>query len=189
MLQIKRAKDSRVIKSILHRGFDVPGGVTVKTSELDGTALVESTPIGYDSTDTMWHVTKTATLVTEAAADAVTYQVAKGSHFKVGDVFATEGANGKAITGIDKATYTDKDVITLATTLGAIIPVGTVGFQSTGANKVVKYPPTAIVGSNEDIDGSNLFVPAFLQAVVRTGNAPGVNATLTGTLKGIIYIV
>lgn len=188
MLQIKRAKDSRVIKCILHRGFDVPGGVTVKTSELGGTALLEGTPIGYD-TDTMWHVTKTATVVTEAAADAVTYQVAKGSHFKVGDVFATEGANGKAITGIDKTTYADKDVFTLATTLGAIIPVGTVGFQSTGANKVVKYPPTAIVGSNEDIDGSNLFVPALLQAVIRTGNAPAVNATLTGTLKGVIYIV
>ena len=45
-LTIKRAKDNRVVKCILHRIADIPGGVTVKTANLGGTALFEGTPLG-----------------------------------------------------------------------------------------------------------------------------------------------
>ena len=49
MLQIERKKDNRVVKCILHRVADIPGGVTVKVANLGGTALFEGTPIGVDA--------------------------------------------------------------------------------------------------------------------------------------------
>lgn len=192
MLKIERSADSRVIKSILHRVADVPGGVTVKVAELGGAALKEGTPLAYAAADGMFHVAKTALIVSNAADDATTYDVAKGHHFKVGDKFGTEGANGQAITAIDKTTNTDKDVITVGTTLGVAITAAskTVAFETNTGAKTPKYAPTAIAGSNYDVVASdNLFVDAWVIAVVRVGNAPLVNDTLKGTMKGIHYIV
>lgn len=192
MLKIERSQDSRVIKAIVHRVADVPGGVTVKVAELGGASLVEGTPMAYAAADGMYHVCKTALIVSNAANDAVAYDVAKGHHFKIGDRFATEGANGQLITAIDKTTNADKDVVTVGTTLGVAITAAsaTVAFESAAGNKVPKYVPTAIAGSNYDVVASdNLFVDAWVIAVVRAGNAPVVNDTLKGTLKGIHYIV
>ena len=193
MLKITRNSDSRVIKAILHRIADIPGGVTVSVADLGGAVLKEATPLAYAVADAMWHVCKTALIISDAADNATTYDVAKGHHFKVGDIFATEGANGRAITAIDKTTNTDKDVITLGTTLGVAITAAskTVAFAAASAGgKVVKYPPTAIAGSNYDVAASdNLFCDAWLIAVVRSGNAPLVNDTIKATLKCIHYIV
>ena len=192
MLKITRNSDSRVIKAILHRLADIPGGVTVSVADLGGAALLGATPIAYSASDSMFHVCKTAKIVTDAANNATTYDVAKGHHFKVGDYFATEGANGQQITAIDKTTNTDKDVITVGTTLGVAITAAsvTVAFQSTGVNKTVKYPPTAITGASYDaVASESLFIDGWVMAVVRTGNAPSVNTTVTGTMKGIIYVV
>jgi hypothetical protein len=189
-LKITRSSDSRVVKAILHRIADVPGGVTVSVADLGGSALKEGTPLAYASADGLYHVTKTAKIVTAALIDAVTYDVEKGSHFKVSDRFATEGANGQLITAIDKTTNADKDVITVGTTLGVVIAAGVVAFQSAAGNKVLAQVPTAIAGSNYDVTASeSLFVDAWVIAVVKTGNAPAVNATVTTALKGINYIV
>lgn len=192
MLKIERKSDSRVIKAIVHRIADIPGGLTVKTAELGGAALYEGTPVAYSASDGMLHVCKTALIVSDAANNATTYDVAKGHHFKIGDYFATEGANGQAITGIDKTTNTGKDVITVGTTLGVAITAAskTVAFESTGSNKTVKYAPTAIVGQNDDVTtNETLATNVWVIAVVRSGIAPAVNDTLKGTLKGIHYIV
>lgn len=192
MLKIERKSDSRVIKAILHRVADVPNGVTVSVADLGGAVLLEGTPLAYAAADSMYHVCKTALILTDAANDATTYDVAKGHHFKVGDKFGTEGANGQAITAIDKTTNTDKDVITVGTTLGVAITAAskTVAYETAGVNKTVKYAPTAVAGSTYDVVAAeSLFIDAWVIAVVRTGNAPAVNATLTGTLKGIHYIV
>lgn len=192
MLKIDRKNDSRVVKSILNRVADIPGGVTVSIADLGGAVVYEGTPVAYVAADGMHHVCKTVLIVSDAANNATTYDIAKGSHFKVGDIFATEGANGQAITAIDKTTNTDKDVVTVGTTLGVAITAAsaTVAFQAAEAGgKVVKYPPTAITGSTYDVaESESLFVDAWVIAVVRVGNAPVVNATLKGTLKGIHYI-
>ena len=45
-LVIKRAKDNRVVKCVLHRIADIPGGVTVSIASLGGSALFEGTPLG-----------------------------------------------------------------------------------------------------------------------------------------------
>lgn len=44
-LRIDRKKDNRVVKCILHRVADIPGGVTVKVANLGGTGLFEEHPL------------------------------------------------------------------------------------------------------------------------------------------------
>ena len=186
-LTIKRAKDNRVVKCILHRIADIPGGVTVKTANLGGTALFEGTPIGKGK-DGVFEVCKTAQIVTQAEANATTYEVAKGHHFKVGDRFATDACNGQTISAIDKSDAT-KDIITVGATLGAVVKAGTCAFESSGANKTLKVVPCAIAGSNEDVEqGSNLFVSAWVHAVVRESNAPVVNAEIKASIACVSYV-
>lgn len=186
-LRIDRKKDNRVVKCILHRVADIPGGVTVKVANLGGTGLFEGTPLGVGS-DGLFEVCKTAQILTEAIATATTYEVAKGHHFKVGDRFATDVCNGQQITAIDKSDPA-KDVITVGTTLGAAVKAGTCAFESSGANKTLKVTPVAIAGSNEDVkDGDNLFVSAWVIGVVREATAPIVNAAIKSALKTIAYV-
>ena len=186
-LTIKRAKDNRVVKCILHRIADIPGGVTVKTANLGGTALFEGTPIGKGK-DGVFEVCKTAQVITQADASAKTYDVAKGHHFKVGDRFATADCDGQTITAIDKSNPA-KDIITVGTTLGAVVKAGTCAFESSGANKTLKVIPVAIAGSNEDVDAnSNLFVSAWVHAVVRESNAPIVNDAIKNGVKNVSYV-
>lgn len=186
-LTIKRAKDNRVVKCVLHRIADIPGGVTVKVANLGGTALFEGTPLGMGA-DGLWNVCKTAQVITEANNAATTYEVAKGHHFKVGDRFATADCNGQTITSIDKSDPA-KDVITVGTTLGATVKAGTCAFESSGANKVLKVSPTVVAGSNMDVEpGSNLWVDAWVIGVVKKANAPIVNATIEAALKGVVYV-
>ena len=185
-LTIKRAKDNRVVKCILHRIADIPGGVTVKTANLGGTALFEGTPIGKGK-DGVFEVCKTAQIVTQAEANATTYEVAKGHHFKVGDRFATDACNGQTISAIDKSDAT-KDIITVGTTLGAEITAGTPAFESSGANKTLKNAPIAVAGSNYSVNGENLFVDAWVMAVVRESNAPATPKAVKTALHHIAYV-
>ena len=136
----------------------------------------------------MFAVCKTAQIVTPAEANATTYEVAKGHHFKVGDRFATDACNGQTISAIDKSDAT-KDIITVGATLGAVVNPGTCAFESSGANKVLKVVPVAIAGSNEDVDAnSNLFVSAWVHAVVRESNAPIVNDAIKNGVKNVSYV-
>lgn len=186
-LTIKRKKDNRVVKCILHRVADIPGGVTVQVANLGGSALFEGTPLGKGSNG-LYVVCKTAQVITEANANATTYEVAKGHHFKVGDRFATDACNGQTITAIDKSDAT-KDVITVGTTLGAIVKAGTCAFESSGDNKTLKVAPVAIAGSNYDVEnGENLFTDAWVIGVVNTANAPIVNDAIKQALKTIAYV-
>jgi hypothetical protein len=186
-LTIKRKKDNRVVKCILHRVADIPGGVTVQVANLGGSALFEGTPLGKGSNG-LYVVCKTAQVITEANASATTYEVAKGHHFKVGDRFATDACDGQTITAIDKSDAA-KDVITVGTTLGAIVKAGTCAFESSGANKTLKVAPVAIAGSNYDVEnGENLFTDAWVIGVVNTANAPIVNDAIKQALKTIAYV-
>lgn len=186
-LTIKRQKDNRVVKCVLHRVADIPGGVTVSVANLGGSALFEGTPIGKGSNG-LYVVCKTAQIITAAANDAVVYEVAKGHHFQVGDRFATASCNGQLITTIDKSNSA-KDIITVGTTLGAAITANTCAFESSGANKTLKVTPVAIAGSNEDVEsGDNLFVSAWVIGVVNEANAPIVNDLIKAALKDVVYV-
>ncbi len=186
-LKIDRKKDNRVVKCVLHRVADIPGGVTVSVANLGGSALFEGTPIGKGS-DGLFKVCKTAKIITAAADNATSYEVAKGHHFKVGEKFATAGANGQSITEIDKS-HAAKDIIKVGTTLGAAISANTCAFESSGANKTLKVVPIVFTGSNEDVkDGENVFVSAWAIGMLKEANAPAVNETIKTALKGVVYV-
>lgn len=189
-LKIDRKSDTRVNKSILHRVADIPGGVTLKTANLGGAVLYEGTPVGpLGDGSGMYGVAKTAKVVTEANATATAYEVAKGHHFKVGDYFASGSAAGKQITAIDKTTNSDKDVITVAATLGAAVAVGDAAYQSAEGNTTLAVTPVAVVGSSLDVVASdNLFVDAWLIAAVKKDVAPVVSTAMATVLKGIHYL-
>lgn len=187
MLSIQGRKDKRVVKCVLHRTADIPGGVGVSTVSLGGSALLEGTPIGKGANG-LYEVCKTAKILTKAENNATTYEVAKGHHFKVGDRFAANDCNGQQITAIDKSDPA-KDVITLQATLGKVVKAGDCAFESKGANTTLKVVPVAIAGSNEDVEqGANLFVSAWVIGVVREENAPAVNEDIKASLKGIAYV-
>ena len=186
MLTIKRQKDNRVVKCIGARIADIPGGVTVSVAELGGSGLFEGTPMGVGS-DGLYHVCKTAQVVSAATATATAYEVAKGHHFKVGDYIAVETNKGQAITAIDKSNSA-KDIITVGTTLGAKIVAGACAFQSDGSSTNLLVTPIGVAGNNEDVDAeSNLFEPIWLIATVHATTAPIANDVIKAALKGIVY--
>lgn len=187
-MQVKRKKDNRVVKCILHRVADIPGGVTVQTASLGGKAVFEGTPLGKGENG-MYEVVKTATILTEANATAVAYEVAKGHHFKVGDYFSASGANGQKITNINKSDAA-KDTITLEKTLGLVVKQGDVAVESVESKPDLKVKPVTIAGSNYDVDpdGDNLWTDAWVIGVVRESNSPAVNEAIKSALKGIVYV-
>lgn len=186
-MQVKRKKDSRVVKCVVHRVADIPGGVTVETALLGGKVLFEGTPLGKGK-DGLYNVVKTAQIVTAADSSATAYEVAKGHHFKVGDRFSAGDANGQTIASINKSNPA-KDVITLSATLGKAVKVGDTAFESAGANTTLKVSPIVVAGSNNDVDpdGDNLWVDAWLIGAVRESNAPAVSDAIKSALKGIVY--
>lgn len=186
-MKIQRKKGNRAFISVLHRVADIPGGVTVETATLGGNTLYEGTPIGRGSNG-LFAVCKTARVLTEATAEATTYAVAKGHHFVVGGRIAHSGANGQTITEIDKSDPV-KDVITVGTTLGVKVLAGDCLFESSGANKTLKVQPIAVVGDDAEVrQGDNLFVNAWLHAVVRESVAPAANESIKSSLKCVSYI-
>lgn len=108
---------------------DVQGGGTIARSDLVGAIfadrkLDELPPlviVVMDEITGVYHVLKTASVQTVAAADAVAYQVKKNHLFAVGDAVTVGGDFAKAadvITAIDKSNSAF-DKITLAGTIGA----------------------------------------------------------------------
>ncbi len=187
MVTIKGMKDRRVVKCILHRVADIPGGGTVSVAGLGGNALLEGTPLGR-GTNGMYVVCKTARVLNTANATSTTYDVNKGSHFNVGDRFATDGANGQTIAAIDRSRE-EKDVITLSATLGVEVKAGTCAFESSGANKTLKVVPMCIAGDNADVkNGENKFENIWVHAVVLEENAPAVNDKIKDALRCVTYV-
>lgn len=98
------------------------GGYMLNVTDLTpGAVLRAGTPMVYDDTTRIATAVRTGVAFSNAASNAVNYQVAKGSTLKVGDNLASGATGGKAypITAIDtsNASY---DVVTVGTTIGAV---------------------------------------------------------------------
>lgn len=121
-MKITRTGDSRVIKAIIQRIADIPGGVTVSVADLGGSALQEGTPICVGANG-MYNVMKTTKVVTEYV-NGTSLEIAKGSHFKAGEKIANEAGTMYAnIVSINK-TGAAKDVVTLTAQFAAGLAVG-----------------------------------------------------------------
>ena len=142
---------------------DIPGGGTIEKDDFKSTTTVmkEGAVLGVDS-NKLYHPVKTAELYEEAAVDAVAYQVKTNHEFKVGDFFMDAGKTSKAyaITGIT-TTETDYDTITVGTSLGKVLAVGTVMVQAAAQATSLgggsfKYSPVGIALNSVDLTKANL---------------------------------
>lgn len=184
-LKIDRSADSRVIKAILHRIADIPDGVTVSVANLGGSALYEGTPLTTGSNG-LYDVVKTGKVVT-AYTSGTSLEIAKGSHFKVGDKIADESASMYAeIAAIDKTSNTDKDVVTLvagfssALAENAVLILVAVSTVNKGAVAQGAYATTTVTEFNVD-KGHTLEVGQY---VAGTGGDPMTGKEITNIDRG-----
>lgn len=190
-MTITRKKDTSFAKVIMHRIADIRGGVGIKASDLvAGATLPEGTPVGAP-VNGVSKVLKVVKLAADAGNADVTYKVAKGGHFKVGE-FITSGVKKKAyaITNIDK-TNAAYDVITLGTTLGVALKTGdylmAAAAEATSSNSALAVVPVGITGTTEiDVDPtSNIQMDVWVMAVTKGAALP---ADALAELKGIINL-
>lgn len=188
-LTITRKSDERVVHACTHHLADIPNGVTVKSAELSGSILAEGTPIGMGS-DGLAHVVKTAKVTTAVGATGTSIVVAKGHHFKVGDVVMS-AANGKAyaITAITSGTTTD--TLTIGTTIGAIAENGVIMEAAAAASSgaALKYTPCALTGDHYDVESlTNHLVSAVTIGQFKESIIPPLSSEIKAALKGIVLI-
>lgn len=140
---------------------DIQGGGTIARAELKG--VIDELPplviVGKD-TNGLYHVVKTGKATAEAAADAVTIQVAKNHVFTVGEAVTIGGALTGAsdvISAIDK-TNSDYDTITLAGAIGAVKVndvLVLVAAKAVAKAAKFKYTPEIITMNKVDVTVAN----------------------------------
>ena len=59
-MTVKRSKETRLVRVIMHRIADIRGGVSVVTSELTQDFITEGTPLSLPDSNGMCHVVKFA---------------------------------------------------------------------------------------------------------------------------------
>jgi hypothetical protein len=169
----------------MHKLSDIPGGVSVATSELGGDYLREGAVLSAPI-DGISHVVKVAVLAAEAAADATTLVVKKGHNLKVGDIVTNKpGSAAYDITAIEETSKTT-DTIKLSKTLGVAIALGgfVVEAKAASAASALKYTPKALAGTGKHFDrNGNLDVDAWLHGVTKGHELP---EFIASALPGII---
>lgn len=170
-MTVKRRRDTRTPRVMMHRVADIRGGVSVDVSELGAGILLEGTPLSAP-VDGICHVVKTGTLFAAAAAADKTVKVAKGSLFKAGDaILATEGGAAVKIVSVDTSSQ-DSDTFTLSAAIGALEKgAGFAEAKAAGDKGELKYVPLAIAGTTKPVDPTdNMDMDAWLIGVTK-GNA------------------
>lgn len=187
-MTVRRNKDTRTPRVLMHKVADIRGGVSVNVSELGGDYLREgaflSAPV-----DGICHVVKTATVsadVAEAEAEE-TVKVEKLHNFKSGDfVMAKVGGVAVKIASIDTSNKA-YDVLTLSAALGAVSKGSQIAEAKEAAaqnTSALKYQPLSVVGTGKPIDPkSNLDTDAWVIAVTHGNPIP---EFMADALKGII---
>lgn len=186
MMTVSRRKDSKTPHVFMHKIADIKGGVSVNVTELGCDYLPEGSVLSAP-VNGICHVVKTATLTAEASATDVTYKVAKGHAFLVGDVvMLAEKSKAYTITAIDK-TNKEYDTITVNTTLGSTAKVGDMLMEASAEKasaSALKYAPFALVGTGKPvIPNVNLDTDAWVIGVTKGNPLPD---AIANVLKGII---
>lgn len=185
-MTVRRNKDTRTPRVLMHKVADIRGGVSVNVSELGGDYLREgaflSAPV-----DGICHVVKTATVSADVAEAEKTVKVEKLHNFKSGDfVMAKVGGVAVKISSIDTSNKA-YDVLTLSAALGAVSKGSQIAEAKEAAaqnTSALKYQPLSVVGTGKPIDPkSNLDTDAWVIAVTHGNPIP---EFMADALKGII---
>lgn len=187
-MTVRRRKDTRTPRVIMHRIADIRGGVSVKVSELGGDFLQEGAVLSKADDKGICHVVKVAQVTAEVGASDKTIKVKKGHNFAKGDFIMTKvGGVAYDITAIDTESSKTFDTITVSTTLGAISQDGFIieaAAKSTSTTSALKYVPQSINGTGKQFfKDSNLDTDAWLIAVTKGNPLP---EFIMAYLKGIV---
>lgn len=187
-MTVKRRKDTRTPRVIMHRIADIRGGVSVKVSELGGDFLQEGAVLSNADDKGICHVVKIAQVTAEVGASDNIIKVKKGHNFAKGDFIMTKvGGVAYDITAIDTESNKTFDTITVRTTLGAISQGGFIieaAAESTSTTSALKYVPQSINGTGKPFfKDSNLDTDAWLIAVTKGTPLP---EFIMAYLKGIV---
>ena len=122
-IKIETLTAPREVNPIAQNLGDIPGGMTLKPTNMGGEYVYAGSPLcrtyTSGSLDGMVEVVKTAEVQANYTS-GTSLKVKKGHHFKVGDGIAQEGMTASdTITAIDKTTSTLYDTLTIAGTIGA----------------------------------------------------------------------
>ena len=173
-LQFTREKGRKQTRCILHKVADIPGGVGVDPASLNNDYLLEGTPLAIGSNG-LYKVVANAVLVNPASTTDTSIRIQKGSHLKAGTVIL-----GATVQTINKSNA-DYDVVTLDKGLSAAQTVGTTIGET--ANVV------AVCGTEKNVkDRGNIFVDAWVIAVLQKSNAPLLTSTQKDTAPTLVYV-
>ena len=144
-MKIEQQTAPREVNPIAQNIGDIPGGMTLKTTNMGGEYVYAGSPLcktyTSGSLDGMVEVVKTAEVQANYTS-GTSVRVKKGHHFKVGDGIAQEGMTASdTITSIDTTTSTLYDAFTIAGTIGAAL-AGVVLVQVT-VDATVKHTAVA----------------------------------------------
>lgn len=191
MLQIQRKQDERSPKACTHALADIPNGVTVSAADLvSGKALKGGSVIGKDTAG-LYHVIKTAKVTADVAATGTSVQVAKGHHFKKGDIVMADKGN-KAVAIASITTGGTEDTITLPTGgFGVAVKKDAAIVQAKAAADAGEFPytPIAVVADSYDVEAlSNHLVAAVTIGQFKAALAPATTDKLKAALPTIVFI-
>ena len=186
-MTVKRVSDTAQSNVFLTKVADVPGGISVKASNLiDGGVIPQGTVVSAPSSG-VCAVIKTAKYVAGGSTTAI--RVEKNHHFEVADVVcAKESGKAYAITVINtsNASY---DVITVGTAIDD--PGSNDGYiyeaaAEVGSGSALVAEPYAVIGTAEEVVADdNIITDAWVIATVKSGY---IAPALVPYLKGIVEI-
>jgi len=194
MFSIKTRGEERHVHALIQNIADIPGGVTIKESELvAGGILQEGAVIGKDAAG-IAHVIKGAAVYESANANATSIKIKKGSHLKAGD-FITDGSKAVAIASVDTSSSALFDTVTVTlngeTGLGALTTAIVLAQAKAAAESdaELSYEPLAMVAEAYEVKaGENLWVPAVVIATFKKSLIPPVSDAVLAKLKGIVLL-
>lgn len=177
-MTVKRRKAGQTPRVLIHRGFDIRGGVSVSTAELGGDFLPEGAVVTKPENG-ICRVVKYAAVVADSTDSTV--KVGRGHNFKAGDkVLPKEGA--EALTVKSVAHGKDSDTLTLSAAPSVKKGGVLVEADKAGAGAVMKYKPFAVVGTGKAIaPGENVDTDAWVIGVTH-----GLPEAVVNELKGIV---
>lgn len=189
MLKISRTNDSRVVKAILHRVADIPGGVAVKASVLGGPSLVEGTPLAA-GTNGLMQVIKTARVAEKYTAGGASIKVAKGSHFVVNDKISDEDYTDFTVVAAVDRSNAAYDLITLsANTLSVDLALGEVIIECSAIINILATHDGIVQGAHGTatvteikVDKGHDFVVGDI--IAGTGSDPMTGKTIVNINRG-----
>lgn len=189
-MTVKRRRDEKTPKVLMHKIADIRGGVSVKVSELGGDYLAEGALLSA-AEEGICHVVKTAVIAEGCEAAATVVKVKKHHNLRVGDVvMAGEGGAAVEITGIDGSAK-GYDSLTLKTALGKLdegAVIAEAAAESTAAEKksALKYEPQSVNGTGKPFEAKgNLDTDAWVIGVTKGLALP---EWLGKHLKGIVAV-